>query len=387
MLRVIPITGALAAAMLAAAPGALAGQEPGRSPWPNVGRDTGTTAALADTAFIRQVIRGNLTEVGLSRLADSRAADSAVEEFAERMISDHESMNQQWGTVARNNRMRAEVTLGRAKEPAIERLEDLSGAAFDQAYMGEMIRRHEQDLVAFQRMATSARSAEVRQLSNSGASSIREHLALARQVGSRVGVSATAARTGGVITPAPAPSDDDRSRTTAGSTTRDERDTRDDRNARGTLQAEDRAFVQNVLQDHLMHLRLADRAQHEARDDETRRFADRLEEDLEDWQERWKALAERFDVKAPSNLGRLHGQKVEKLERTSKGNFDRTYAAMVAEHLASIVPYFEKEGQAVRSASVRRLVEEELPVIRQHLARAQRLQGQASARAEGSDRQ
>ena len=383
MLRVIPITGALVAAMLATAPGALAGQESGRSPWPNVGRDTGTTAALADTAFIRQVIRGNLTEVGLSRLADSRAADSAVEEFAERMISDHESMNQQWGAVARNNRMRAEVTLGRAKDPAIERLEGLSGAAFDKAYMGEMIRRHEQDLVTFQRMATSAGSAEVRQLANSGASSIREHLALARQVGSRVGVSATAARTGGVITPTPAPSNDDRSRTTAGTT----RDEADDRNARGTLQAQDRAFVQNVLQDHLMHLRLADRAQHEARDDETRQFADRLEEDLEDWQERWKALAERFDVKPPSNLGRLHGQKVEKLERASKGNFDRTYATMVTEHLASIVPYFEKEGQAVRSASVRRLVEEELPVIRQHLARAQRLQGQASARAEGSDRQ
>jgi putative membrane protein len=125
---VIPITGALAAAMLAAAPGALAqvtsGQEPSGSPWPNVRRDTGSTAALADTAYIRQVIRGNLTEVALGRLAESRASESAVEEFAERMVSEHSSMNQQWGPVARNNGMRAEVTFGEAEEPSVERLED-----------------------------------------------------------------------------------------------------------------------------------------------------------------------------------------------------------------------------------------------------------------------
>src|SRR5688572_2974966 len=74
MSRVMPITGALAAAVLAAAPGALAqvtsGQKPDVSPWPTVGRDTGTTAALADSAYIRQAVRGNFTEVAVGRLAE-----------------------------------------------------------------------------------------------------------------------------------------------------------------------------------------------------------------------------------------------------------------------------------------------------------------------------
>jgi putative membrane protein len=385
----MPITSALAAAMLAAAPGALAqvtsGQEPARSPWPTVGRDTVTTAALADTAYVRQAIRGNFTEVELGRLAESRAADSAVEEFAERMISEHNSMNQQWALLARNNRMKVDADVGPAGKQSIERLEDLSGAAFDQAYMAEMIRHHEQDLAAFQRMEASARSPEVRQLANKGMSGIREHLALAQQVGSRVGVSRTAGRAGDV--PVPAPADENRRRTEADRATRGERDDRNDRNDRGTLRAEDRAFVQEVLQDHLMHLRLAQRAQRQAKSDETRRLAERIDEDFEEWQERWERLADRYDVKAPSHLGRLHGQKVEKLERASGRNFDRSYAAIVAEHLASVVPYFQKEGQAVRSAAVRRLVDDELPVIREHLARARRLQEQADERPEASDRE
>jgi predicted outer membrane protein len=244
-------------------------------------------------------------------------------------------------------------------------------------------------------MARSARSPEVRQLAGRGVSTIQAHLTLARQVGSRVGISTTAGRAGGVTVPDTGrrvTTSDTGRRVTVGDTARSDtgrrtvagratRDVRDDRGDRGKLRAEDRAFIQNVLQDHLMHIRLAERAKREARSGEIRRLAERMEDDFEDWQEHWEDLADRYDVKAPSHLGRLHGQKVERLERASKGNVDRTYATIVAEHLESVVPYFQKEGQAVRSAAVRRLVDDELPMIREHLARARRLQEQAKASA------
>ncbi len=396
MSRVIPITGALVA-MLALAPGAPAQvtyrRDSAVSPWPNAQRDTALTTGT-DTAYIRQAIRGNFTEIGLGRLAESRAADSGVKAFAERMITEHNAMNQQWAELAQDNGMRFGVEYSPAARQSAERLDHLSGSEFDQAYTAEMIRLHEQDLAAFQGMARSARAPEVRQLAGSGVSTIQAHLALARQVGSRIGISTTAGRAGGVTVPDTvrrvpdttrrvpdtARSDTGR-RPVAGRATRDVRDDRGDRSDRGKLRAEDRAFVQNVLQDHLMHIRLAERAKREARSGEIRRLAERMEDDFEDWQERWEDLADRHDVKAPSHLGRLHGQKVERLERASKGNLDRTYAAIVAEHLESVVPYFQKEGQAVRSAAVRRLVDDELPMIREHLARARRLHEQAKTSA------
>jgi putative membrane protein len=141
-----------------------------------------------------------------------------------------------------------------------------------------------------------------------------------------------------------------------------------------------------VLSDHLMQIRLAERARKDARSAETRRFAERLLEDFSRYQDRWEKLADRYDLKAPKGLGKLHEQKVQRLEKASKGNFDRTYAAIVAENLGSIVPYFQKEGNAVRVASVRRLVDDELPVIREHLNRARQLENQASARADRDDR-
>jgi putative membrane protein len=384
------ITGAWAAAMLAAASSALAQvtpSQPGASPWPT-GRDT-TAAALADTAYIRQAIRGNYLEVALGRLAESRAADSDVKEFGQRTIADHNSMNEQWSTLARNTGMRIDLTVDPAGKQSIERLEDLSGAAFDQAYMAEIIRQHEQDLAAFQRMAASARSTEVRQLANSGVPTIREHLTLARQIGSRVGVATTAGRVGGVPVPVPTPSDTARRPTTTERTKGDEGDERNDRseaNDRPPLPAADRAFVRDVVSDHRMHIRLAKRAEREARRDDTRELAERIEKDFTKWEERWRSLADRRDLEVPSGLERADRQKIERLEGASERGFDRTYVAMVANHLETVVQKLRKERQDARSPVVSRMVDDELPVIREHLARARKLQEQAEERAEASDR-
>jgi predicted outer membrane protein len=139
-------------------------------------------------------------------------------------------------------------------------------------------------------------------------------------------------------------------------------------------------FIQEVLQDHMMHIRLAERAQKEAKSDDVRRLAKQLEKDFKDWDKRWKQVADRYDVKEPDNLGHLHKDKVERLERASGRNVDRVYADILSEHLASIVPYFQKEGQQVQSGAVRRLAQDELPVIRSYLSAARVLEKKPGAK-------
>ena len=386
MSRVMPITGAFAAVMLAAAPGARAqvtsSQDSAKSPWPTVGQDPGFGGrSLADTAYIRQVIRGNLTEVELGKLAESRAVNADVKEFAKRMVSDHNSMNQQWGTLARSNSMRAEVTLGRVKDASVERLEGRSGAEFDQSYMAEMIRRHEQDLAAFEQMEKSARSTEVRELAKSGVSAIREHLVLGQQVGSRVGVATTAGRTGGVPVPLPTPYDTARRRTAADSVNREKADSvsraKNDYRNRRLLRAEDRTFVEGLLSDHLMEIGLAKRAQREGKRGDTRRLAERIEKEFTNWAKRWENFADRRDANVTLHLERQHKEKLERLEKASdRKNFDHAYASIVSDHLESLVDDFREERLEKRAGAVGRLAKEELPVLRDLLARARRLQDQ-----------
>lgn len=382
MSSVRQITGAML--VLVATTGALHAQATGSqdtsrttsgSPWPvkripgTFPSDTTTTqagAAIAtDATHIREAVSGNAAEVELGRLAGSRAADDDVKEFAERMVTDHEAMGRQWATLARTSRVT--VTAGRdpAAAQTVERLESLSGTAFDRAYMTEMVRHHEQELVRLQQVATSASSPEVRRLAAAGQTTVREHASLARQVASQVGVSTVA----------------------TGDTERDRRDTslsnRDDRDRnRGA----DRAFMTRLLNDHQLQVRLARRAAREARSDETRRFAERLAGDFAWWQERWSEVASRQEVRTSSGLDRQDAQKVERLERASGQQVDRVYAALVVEELEALIAELRDQRQADRSEAVQRVVDNELPVMREHLVRARKLQAQASAQAGGKER-
>ncbi len=372
MSKVMPITTALAA-MLAVAPVALAqvppNQNPPNIPW-TVGQDSAMrpTSGAADSSYILETIRGNFFEVALGRVAESRGADFDVKTFAKNMITDHDSMNEQWVTVAKNNRVRVPVGLDKTAKQTVDRLDDLSGSEFDQAYMTEMIRQHEQALAAFQRMASSATAPDVRQLASSGVPAIREHLRAAQEIGSRVGIATTAGRVGdGTSGDTGRSTVGDRERRTTG-------DNRSDRNDRGRLRAADVDFIQNVVQNHVTHIRMAELAQREAKSAEVRQLAERIENHMHSWGKRWEDVADRHDVKVSSNLGRLHQQKVDKVEKASKKDFDRTYLEVAAAHLKSLVPYFQKEGRAIEAADARRLVNDELPEIQDLLARARQLE-------------
>ena len=188
--------------------------------------------------------------------------------------------------------------------------------------MAEMIRGHQHDLAVFRRMAASARSPEVKQLASSGVTTIQQHLTLARQIGSRVGTSTTAdwrARR----TP-----DDERHLTAAHRWRQrgpEQPEQRRQASRRGSrVRAGRPAGPHDALQ-------MAQMAGGEAQEDETRRLAERIQKDFINWGQRWRELADRNDLKPANHLGKYHQDKVDKLKKASKQDFDRTYATIVVE--------------------------------------------------------
>lgn len=325
---------------------------------------------LADSAFVREAMSGSLLEVRLGSLAEARASAPAVKQFGQRMVSDHGAMQKQWSALASSSGMRVSAALDAGKQQQVTRLGGLSGAAFDQAYMSTMVQDHQNDVAAFRQQASSARSAEVRQLASSGLATIEQHLSLAQQVASQVGPAPVA-----TTTPVPAgggvPANPDNRAAV-------------NPNDRGNVRS-DRDFVNEILADHVTELRMAELARRRATGSEAKRLAQRMADDMKQWRNRWAEVASNNGMDATPSLGNLHQQKIDRLEKASKKEFDRTYASIVAEHLGSIVPYFQDEGRSARSSTVRGMVNDELPVIRDRLAEARRLRGDANDRAEKSE--
>ena len=381
MPRVTPITCALIAAA-AAWPVAAQGQDTTYSPWrtrglPSPETQTQTsTGSVLDTSYIRTVVRGNLTEVALGRLADSHAQSSEVKSFAKQMVTDHDAMGKQWTDLSKSYKMPTggpfTVDFGEAGKEAIDRLGKLKGSQFDQAYMAEMIQDHEQDLELFQRMRTSAQDSRIRDLASSGYSTISQHLSLARQVGGRVGVATTAGRVGGVTYPTkPAPTGTYRQPTSTTSPAPSESTER--ANAQ-TLSAGDRRFVEDVLGDHQLHVRLATIAQREAKDKETRELAQRVEKEMMDWGQRWQGFSDRRGGDITSSLERQDRNKIERLRDVKEKNFDQAYAHIVANHMERMLNNFRNARWDRRSDVAGRIVQKELPVLRDLHQRAAQLE-------------
>ena len=382
MPRVTPITWTLIAAA-AAWPLAAQAQTTSNPPISAQQQPRPVSSAL-DTSYIRAAMRDNLTEVALGRLADSRASSSEVKDFGKRMIDDHSTMVKSWNQLASSYKMPMSgltADFGEAGKAEVDRLDNLKGSEFDQAYMGQMIQDHERTLELMRRVRNTAQDRDIRRLAETDTTAITQHLALARQVGSQVGVATTAGRVGGVTYPTtttpttttPAPTTGTYRRPTTTSTNPAANERSDNPNVRA-LSAEDRRFVDDVLGDHQLHVRLANIAQRNAKDNETRDLAQRVESEMTRWGQRWQNFSDRHDANITSNLERQDRNKIQRLRDVKEQNFDQAYAHIVANHMERMLDNFRNERWDERPDAAGRLAQKELPVLRDLHQRAAELE-------------
>jgi putative membrane protein len=128
----------------------------GTTPTPNPSGQslTGpTSSALGTTpspeAILTELHAANESEVDLGKVAEQRAHDKAVKGFGKHMVKAHTGMDKDLQSWAKKNK----VTVGPPPAEAAQetqqlkdRLQQLSGAEFDKAYMQAMAEDHAKDL-------------------------------------------------------------------------------------------------------------------------------------------------------------------------------------------------------------------------------------------------
>lgn len=140
----------------------------------------------ADREFMRKAAMGNLAEVELGDLAVQRASRPAVKDFGARMVKDHGAANADLTALARTKGVDLPTAPGPEHQAVRDRLSALRGADFDRAYMQEMVRDHTQDVAEFEKASQTASDEDVRAFAAAKLPTLREHLALARDINSQV---------------------------------------------------------------------------------------------------------------------------------------------------------------------------------------------------------
>lgn len=106
-------------------------------------RDGMSSVSTLDQEFFRLAYQGNNAEIQTSQLALQRSQDPEIREYAQRMISEHTRANEELTRLA--NQQNLELPSERVdplNRALAERLSQLSGAEFNQAYMTAQANAH-----------------------------------------------------------------------------------------------------------------------------------------------------------------------------------------------------------------------------------------------------
>lgn len=144
-----------------------------------------------DKTFMNNAAQGNLAEVELGKLAERKASNDAVKNFAKRMVTDHAKANEELKADLRQMTVSIPSAPDAKAQAEKDRLSKLSGAEFDKEYMNTMVQDHRKDIAEFQREASSGRDETLRSYASKTLPTLQEHLRLAEQVNSQVGGSTT----------------------------------------------------------------------------------------------------------------------------------------------------------------------------------------------------
>jgi putative membrane protein len=150
---------------------------------------TGSTNAdvKADAKFIKEVAADNMLETQMAQLADRKAESSAVKQFASRVVSDHQRMQNDWVSMASSHGYNFKPGMGKNHRAKLTKLEKLSGREFDRAYMTTVVQDYKDYINYFEKEGQAAHSTQVRQLVNRDLSTLRSNFNDAKRVGGQVG--------------------------------------------------------------------------------------------------------------------------------------------------------------------------------------------------------
>lgn len=146
----------------------------------------------ADRHFIDNAAQGGMAEVELGQLAEQNGQSQEVKDFGKRMVNDHSKANDKLKQVAEKEDVTLPTTLDAKDQATKERLEKLHGAAFDKAYMHDMVMDHKADIAEFKHEEAAAHSPDLKNWVSTTLPTLESHLQEAEKVAPQVGANTMA---------------------------------------------------------------------------------------------------------------------------------------------------------------------------------------------------
>jgi putative membrane protein len=140
---------------------------------------TANRMTASDSTFATKAAEGGLAEVQLGNLAKDHAESADVKSFGERMVTDHTKANEELTKIASGKGITLPTSMNSKDQALYDRLSKLNGAAFDRAYIQDMVSDHKTDVNEFKREADKGTDSDLKAFAAKTLPTLQEHLTMA----------------------------------------------------------------------------------------------------------------------------------------------------------------------------------------------------------------
>ena len=180
----IALAAGCAAALAAFAPATLAQQSTQQDKQQRQAGQSKDDSKLAkqDRQAMHKLAEANMAEVAAGKVAQDKATNEQVKEFAKHMVEDHGKALEEMKQMADGKSVKLPDEPSKKHQSAMKKLEGLSGAEFDRQYMAQMVKDHEETLKEARKAAKDAKDPQVREAAQKMAKEVEQHLDKAKSL-------------------------------------------------------------------------------------------------------------------------------------------------------------------------------------------------------------
>jgi putative membrane protein len=141
----------------------------------------GLSTDAESSTFLVDAANGGMAEVKLSELAQQKATNAKVKEFAGMMIKDHSEANDKVKALAAQRNVTLPAMPGDENQNKADDLSKKTGADFDKSYMSIMIDDHQKTIKLFEDASGDVNDAEVKTFIDNTLPKLKMHLDHAKE--------------------------------------------------------------------------------------------------------------------------------------------------------------------------------------------------------------
>ncbi|MGZ3885612.1 MAG: DUF4142 domain-containing protein [Bacteroidia bacterium] len=139
-----------------------------------------TAYSKCDKSFIKCAAEGNLMEVKLGQLAESKGLAQQVKDLGQMMEKDHTAANVELKTQADAAGVAIPAALTPKQQKMLDKLSAKSGKEFDKCYAKAMVKDHKHDICKYKKEAKKGSVRALRDWAGAKVPLLESHLAMAK---------------------------------------------------------------------------------------------------------------------------------------------------------------------------------------------------------------